>query len=144
MRGIRWMCAAALVVAGAACGESAGAAFDDLVGTWDATTFQVTQVASPGTTVELIASGATFTITLRADSSYLAILTEPETSPDTTTGTWGSSIDLLTLRETGIPGERQFAYVLSGRTVTLTGASVDFDFGNGDEPATLDVTLVKR
>ena len=51
---------------------------------------------------------------------------------------------MLTLRETGVSGNVQFDYVLSGNTISLTGGNVDFDFGNGDEAATLNVTAVKQ
>jgi hypothetical protein len=144
MKCIRWVCAAALVLGGVACGSATDLNPADLVGTWDATKLEFTQVASPGQKVDLVALGGAFSITFNADSSYRAILTAPEASPDTITGTWDGSVDVLTLRETGSTGEQQFDYTLSGSTITLSGADTSFDFGNGDEPAKVGGTLVKR
>lgn len=117
---------------------------DEFVGTWNATKMEFTRVANPTQKVDIIALGVTFRMTFFADSTWRAILTAPLTQPDTTSGTWTASLDVLTLQQTGQSGEQQFDFVLSGNTVTLTGASVDWDFGTGNEPATLSITATKQ
>jgi hypothetical protein len=139
----KWLALTAVLAVGAACGDQ-GPAIPDLVGTWDATKLEFTRVANPSQKVDVIALGATFWIALDADSTWLAVVTIPLSTPDTTTGTWSAGTDVVTLQEDGATGNQQFDYVLSGSTLTLTGANVDYDFGTGDEPATLDVTAVKR
>jgi hypothetical protein len=135
--------AAALVLGAAACSDTS-APMEDLVGTWNATAMVFTRVADTTEKVDVIALGATFRMTLAADSTWTAIQTVPLAVPDTATGTWTASLDVLTLEETGQSGNMQFQYVMSGNTVTLTGGSVDFDFGFGDEPATLSITATKQ
>lgn len=135
--------AAGLVLGAAACSDTS-APMDSFVGTWNATKMVFTSVADTATKLDVIALGATFRMTLAADSTWRAITTEPLATPDTTTGTWSAGVDVLTLEETGQSGNIQFQYVMSGNTVTLTGGSVDFDFGGGDEPATLSITATKQ
>jgi hypothetical protein len=134
---------AGLALGAAACSDNSAPPLDTFVGTWNATKMEFTRVANPTDKIDIIALGATFRITFAADSTWQAIMTVPETAPDTTAGTWTASIDVLTLAETGVSGNMQFTYVLSGNTISLSGANVNFDFGSGDEPATLSLTATK-
>lgn len=138
---IGWTLMFALV---AACGGSSGTG-PDLSGTWNATNFEFVSVASPGTKVELVAAGGHAVLVLKADKSYTVTSAPPGGGDTTTSGTWTSSSDVLTLRETGIGGDMQFAYTLSGNTLTLTGADGEFDFdGDGAmEPAKMNVTATR-
>jgi hypothetical protein len=137
------MASVGFVLGLAACSDS-GPSMDSFVGTWNATKAEFVSEADPTVKQEVIALGASFKITFNADSTWRAIMTAPLMAPDTSSGTWSASIDVLTLVTTGASGETQFAYVLSGNTVTLTGGHVEWDFGNGDEPALLNVTATKQ
>jgi hypothetical protein len=128
----------------AACSDT-GPSADSFVGTWRATKMEFVRVANPSETVDLIADlGGSFTITFSADSTWEAIQTVPSVAPDTVDGHWSVSLDVLTLTQTGQSGNRQFTFVLSGDTITLTGGDVEWDFGSGDEAATLSITLTKQ
>jgi hypothetical protein len=135
---------AGLVLAAAACSDSGAPSIDSFVGTWNATRMEFTRVANPADKEEIIAGGATFQITLKADSTWSGVLTVPPGAADTASGTWSASLDVLTIVTTGMSGEQQFDYVLSGTTLTLSGANTDWDFGSGDEAATLSITLTKQ
>jgi hypothetical protein len=137
------MAMAGLVLGAAACSDS-GPSADSFVGTWSATQMEFTRSANPTETVEIIGEGATFRITFKADSTWTAVLTAPGMSPDTSSGTWSASIDVLTIATTGMSGEQQFQFSLSGNTLTLSGANAEWDFGSGDEAATLSITLTKQ
>lgn len=141
----RGILALAVVVAGLGCGDDGGAPAD-LTGTWNATSLVFTSTTNPAQQEDLIALGATFTIVLRADGTYTSTLAPPGGAPDVATGTWSASTDVLTIQETGDPFTVQFDFSLSGSTLTLTGGGVDYDFdGDGtDDPATLDVVLVRQ
>jgi hypothetical protein len=120
---------AGLVLGVAACSDS-GPSADSFVGTWDAT--------------RIIGDDGTYRITFNADGTWHAVMTVPGVMVDLPSGTWSASIDVLTIVTTGMSGEQQFDYVLSGNTLTLSGANAEWDFGSGDEPATLSMTLTKR
>jgi hypothetical protein len=144
MRSAVGLVIAGLVVGAAACSDSNAPATDEFVGTWNATSMVFTRVADTTQKMDVIALGATFRITFAADSTWQSIQTAPLTQPDTSTGTWAASIDVLTLTQTGQSGNIMFNFVLSGNTVTLTGGNVDWDFGTGDEPAKLSITATKQ
>jgi hypothetical protein len=69
----------------------------------------------------------------------------PGEPTETRSGTWASSSDVLTLRQTGIAGDLQFDYALSGNTLTASGANGEFDFdGDGAmEPAKLSIVATR-
>jgi hypothetical protein len=132
-----------LVLAVTACSDS-GPSADSFVGTWNASKAEFVRVADATDKVEIVAQGGTFQITFNADSTWAAIITAPQILPDTSHGTWSSSIDVLTLVTVGLSGQTQFDFVLSGNTLTLTGGHVTWDFGTGDEEALLNVTAAKQ
>ena len=138
------MATAGLVFGLVACSDSAAPATDDLVGTWNATAAEFVREADPSESVEIIAQGGSFRITLGANGTWSAIVTAPQITPDTSGGTWTASTDVLTLITTGQAGETQFDYVLSGTTITLTDGHVTWDYGNGDEAARLNITATKQ
>lgn len=144
MRNAAGMVIAGLVLAAAACSDSGAPPTDAFVGTWNATKMEFTRVADTTEKVDVITLGVTFRITFAAADTWQAIMTAPLTQPDTTSGTWTASLDLLTLQETGQAFSVEFQFVLSGNTVTLTGGDVEFDFGTGDEAATLSITATKQ
>jgi hypothetical protein len=134
---------AGLVLGVAACSDS-GPSADSFVGTWDATRMEFTRTANPADKEDIIGDDGTYRITFNADGTWHAVMTVPGVMVDLPSGTWSASIDVLTIVTTGMSGEQQFDYVLSGNTLTLSGANAEWDFGSGDEPATLSMTLTKR
>lgn len=130
----------------ASCGDddATGPVNSSLVGTWDATTIQLTSVADPGTMVELISQGANGRLVLQADGGFGLSIGVPGMDTEFGNGDW-SSTDVLTLSfgEGDIQGTWQFDFDLNGDTLRLTGADTEWDFDdNGtDDPAKLDLTL---
>jgi len=131
---------------GAGCsGDSTGTSLPDLVGTWHATTAVVTSVANPGTSVNLIALGATLQITFNANLSYTSTITVPGEAPEVSNGTYVETANQLTLHDNSSSGSDTivFGLGLSGGTLSLTGGTpFTFNFGAGEVPARLDVTAV--
>jgi hypothetical protein len=129
-------------------GDGSGPSPDSFAGTWDATKYEFTNVANTSEKVDVIALGATLVVVLNADETYEATATPPGGAPEVTTGTWHASSDVFTIRETGISGEMQFDYHRSGNTLTLSGASDEFDFDGDDqtppEAARVSAVLVRR
>jgi hypothetical protein len=142
MRAFKWIGFTLLALA---CGGSGGGAGPELAGTWTATKFEFVSTASPATRVELLAMGGHATLVLRADKTYTVTTEIPGEPTETRSGTWASSSDVLTLRQTGIAGDLQFDYALSGNTLTASGANGEFDFdGDGAmEPAKLSIVATR-
>ena len=120
---------------------------NDLVDTWAATAIQLVSVANPGTSVELIALGANGRLVLQANGDFGLSIGIPGEPTEFGNGTWSSTTDVLTLNfgMGDIAGTWQFDVQLSGNTLQLTGADAEYDFDdNGTEdPATLNLTLVR-
>lgn len=133
-----------IALALAACGGGGGTG-PDLSGTWSATRLEYASVASPATKVELVAAGGHASLVLAADKTYTVTTVLPGGAETTTSGTWTSSSDVLTLRETGSSGDMQFGYTLSGNTLTLTGADGEYDFdGDGTmEAAKMNIAATR-
>lgn len=144
MTGVRTIGLLSALAVAAACGSSTGPAASDLVGTWHATRMQYVSTTGLGT-VDIVAAGGTVTLVLNADSTYQLTVTPSGGSADVSAGTWSNSIDVMTVRETGMTGEMQFQMTYTATTLTLTGANTSYDF-NGDgteEAATLNVTFTR-
>ncbi|MFH1018585.1 MAG: lipocalin family protein [Pseudomonadota bacterium] len=125
------------------CGGDGGASTDALAQTWEATKVEYSNSADLLETVDLVALGGTFRITLAADGSYQSMLAPAGEAEETHTGTWEASQDLMTLTQDGQLFSTQYDYVLSGDTLTLTGGDSEYDF-DGDtvpEAAKLDMTF---
>lgn len=138
----------ALALAILSCGgdSSTGPSPQTLAGVWRATYAQFTSQATPTLRVEVIAQGATITLTLNTAGTYSTSMTAPGSPTETTTGTWTSSSDVLTLRETGMSGDVQFDMALNGTTLSLNGGHMMYDV-NGDgteEEAILDMRLTRQ
>ncbi len=137
MRTWMWMAAALAVGAIACSGDGSNPA--DLPGTWTASKMQF--VNSTYGTVDLVSRGGSATLVLNSNKTYTTTVRMPGQPDDVTTGTWNASSDVLSLVESPT-SQMEFDYVLSGNTLTLTGADAPFDF-NGDgyeEPAKLNIT----
>lgn len=136
-----------LAALGAGCSDDGGTgpSQESLAGTWRATKLEYVSVANPANRVEAIGLGMTFTIVLQGNGTFAVTMTHPGEPNESFTGTWSVSHDVFTMRETGEPFDMQFDFVLSGSTLTLTGADVDFDINGDDveEPCKVNVTLVR-
>ena len=126
------------------CGGGTGPDLPNIVGSWHATTIQVTNKANSAQTTNLITLGVTIQVVLNANLSFTATFSAPGQAPDVSTGTYVQTATTLTLTDnTASGGEvNAFTYTLSSSTLTLSGGSLDFDFGSGEVPVRLDVTLV--
>ncbi len=131
------------------CGDSGtGVEPDDLAGTWTATSMIFTQTASPNATVDLVAVDmASLTAVLGADSTYAwTFVFPPDAAEDEDeAGIYTVSGSTLTLSPTGTGSPEMWALARNGDTMTLTDADEMFEFDplDGDEPATLVITLTR-
>jgi hypothetical protein len=136
----------AVVLASACGGKDSPAAptAQTLDGTWRATKAEFVSVANSSRRVDVITQGTTVVLAF-AGSNYTFTQTDPGKSPQVQTGTWSASVDMMTLRPTGVTWSLQFDMTFSGNNLTLNGASVEFDFAaNGvNEQAKLNLTLVR-
>jgi hypothetical protein len=128
-----------------ACGSenAIGPQIPDVVGTWHATLAQVTSVAHPATTMNLIAAGLTLQVVFATDHTFVSTTTTPGEPADISTGTYVETATKLTLNPTqGSTGEVWvFDLALSNGALVLTGATITFDFGTGEEASKLNLTL---
>ena len=117
-----------------------GVLIEDVAGAWDATEWRNTSVADPGTSVDLVADeGLSITMTvLRNSKVYLSV--EP--------GGWTGDRDWLLLEGDRIltrsaDGDgASFVYSLKKDAWSFSGVN-EHDFGGGNEPAVLEVALVR-
>jgi hypothetical protein len=139
-----WLMAAAATTM-VACGDDGGTGPDPetLVGSWRATKAELVSVANPATKVDLVAQGATVLLVLTEAKAFTLTLTVPGQPAEVTTGTWTSSQDLLSLNYSG--GNWQFDLVLSGNTLTLSGANGEWDFNDDgiDDPVKVNLILAR-
>jgi hypothetical protein len=100
----------------------------DLAGTWTATSFVLTSVANPATSVDLVAQdGAVVTLVLGADETYDFTYVSDVEPTENETGTYTVSGSTLTIDPTGTKGPEAFTISRAGDTMTLTGDD-DYDF----------------
>jgi hypothetical protein len=132
--------ATALLVAGAACGNSVSP--EALAGTYDVTVFEFTNQDSTDEKVDLIDLGATITVTITAGGS-LTVETEGLPGAGTETGTIEVDGSDVTVDFDGDVSSGTIDQ--SGDTVTIVlneGVTFD-DFEDGDHPATLRIVMTK-
>jgi hypothetical protein len=117
---------------------------EQITGAWTATRVEYVSVP-PGTTVDLIALGGTATLTLAENSTFHYVVTPAAGSPTTTDGTWTLSGDMLNLTPQGMPFSWQFEATLSSGSLSMSGASVEYDFNHDSTPeqATLNLLFVR-
>ena len=116
-----------------ACGKSQTAPSPaTLTGSWRATRAEYVSRTNSNVRTEIVSRGTVLVLTLNADHSYALAITDPGQAGNLLGGTWSSSSDVLTLKQTGVSGETEFDMVLSGNTLTLTGGHVLYDIeGDG-------------
>jgi hypothetical protein len=142
MRHLTLAAVAALALASVNCGDSVAPA--DLVGTWNATKLEFTNLANASESVDIVALEGAFTITITANGTWQATLTLPGEDPQVGGGTFDLSGSDLVLYETGDPVGTDYSVSLSGNTLTITSTDLTFDFGNGEVAARLDGILVRQ
>jgi hypothetical protein len=127
-------------------GPGAGVAPEDLVGTWRATALTFTNPQDPSQSVDPIALGGHFTLTVAGDSTYWAVMAAPGEIPEIATGSWVIERGFLLVTDDSVPGETTaFEVSLSGSSLTLVTDEEEFDFdGDGvEEPAELRMVLLR-
>ena len=139
-RGVLW--AVPLVVGLAVACSDTTIPEADLVGTWNATRFIFSDFGDPVTDFNVIATGGSVQIVIRANNTYTLTFTLAG-STDTEDGTWSVSGSTLTF-DAGTADVTVLEASLSGNTLTIHTEDVEFDFGNGDEPAQLDATFTRQ
>jgi hypothetical protein len=141
---------AALLAGAGACGggDSNGPSEESLVGTWVAAKAEFVSVANPSLKVDLIGLGGSIRLVLSSGHQFTLTIKPPGGAEEQSTGTWNSSGDEFVLRFAAGPliGDMAFDVSLSGNTLTLTGADAEFDVDGqgGDEPAKLNLTMIRQ
>lgn len=135
----------AAAVVQTACGDSTGVQVDDLVGTWNATVFEFTNIADPSQKVDAIATGGSMSMTVTAGGAISLNITFGGMT-ESTTGTIsvdGSNVTITTDGPAdGDPASGTIS--LSGGTLTInltSGVEFDFDDDGTDEPATVRIVM---
>jgi len=143
----------AVAVLAAACGGSdggsgspTGPSAPTLAGTWKATRAEFVGVANSSQRVEVVSLGVSVTLVLNAAGTFTLTVAEPGMAADVTNGSWTSSSDALKMTPGGMSWSWEFDMTLSGNTLTLSGATFEFDV-NGDDrddQAKLSMTLARQ
>ena len=116
-----------------------------LVGVWTAESLVLTNQQNPGISVDLIATGATFTLSILSTGQYSASLSAFGQA-NTEVGTVTVSGDQITITPTTPPGPAiSGAFYFQGETLVLDGES-EFDFNQDGilEAALVHLELVPR
>jgi len=150
----------ACALAGTGCGGDGGSAAGDsstpaspsgspanqgLEGTWLATSAVFTSASNPAKRTDVVAQGTAVKLELTTTGFALSY-TDTGQAPKVTNGTWSSTKDVLLLKPAGVSWSWEFDMNQSGNSLSLSGASVEFDFAaNGvTEQAKLSMTLVRQ
>jgi hypothetical protein len=128
-----------------ACGDGGtGPQHSALVGTWHATKLRLTSIADPSRTLDYVATGGALTLLFRDDYTATTTYLNPDEAPTSDDWTWSQTGSALTM--TGVGSNSQtwsFHASLSHGVLSLSGATVSWDFGHEDEPTRMDMTLTK-
>lgn len=136
--------ATALALLATGCGkdDEVGPKPEEITGAWRAAKLEYVSKANPSTRIDLIAQGGAATLAIRTDHSVQFVVTESGSAPDTTTGTWSLDGDLFRVTPAGSPWSWTWDVSLSGGTLTLSGADMEFDFDGDDVPEEADQNVV--
>ena len=141
--------AAALFAFTVACGGDDGVGptsnVAPLVGDWSAVALVVTSNLDPERSVDLVDSGASFSINVQPSGQYTATLVAFG-FPSTEIGTLRIEGDeIVFTREFPSNETSRAEFTISGNQVTLRGATeFDFDLNGTNQPSTLVSTLVRQ
>ena len=140
-----WLMGLATTALSLACGggNGTGPSPETLTGTWQATKAEMVSQANPATKVDLVALGGQVRLVLTGSKTFTLTVSMPGDPDEITTGSWSSSVDLLTLAYAS--GAWQFSMTLSGDPLTLSGADAEYDFNDDgqDEPAKINLVMVR-
>ncbi len=140
--------AAALVAVAGACGKSGTApSSTELAGTWRATKVEYVNLANHNQKVELVSTGAVYTLVLAADGTFTMTGSHPGDDPLSLAGHYEASVDVLKLIYTaGAYGQAEFDMSLSASTLTLSGGHAPYDVNgdNQDEESLLNLVLTRQ
>jgi hypothetical protein len=140
--------AVALVAVVGACGKSGTApSTTELAGSWRATKVEYVNLTNQSQKVELVSSGAVYTLVLTAGGTFTLTGSHPGDDPISLAGRYEASVDVLSLTYTsGALGEAQFDMTLSGNTLTLSGGHAPYDVNGDDldEEALLNLVLARQ
>ena len=116
-----------------------------LSGTWRASRAEFVSAANSSVRIEVISLGTVVVLTLDVSGTYTQKITDPGQQGTTETGTWAASREVLTLSRSAT-SNTQFAYGLSGNTLTLTGGHALFDVNDDGvaEEAVLNAVLARQ
>lgn len=116
-----------------------------LEGTWKATKAEFISATNSAKRTDVVAQGTTVTLAI-AGNTFTQTFADPGQTPRVTTGTWTSTKDTMSLTPSGMSWSWQFDMSQSGNSLSLSGASVEFDFAaNGVmEQAKLYMTLARQ
>jgi hypothetical protein len=138
----------------ASCGGSSGgdngspaspSTLATLAGSWKATRAEFVSASNASVRVEIVAQGATLTLTLDSAGTYTQKIVDPGQAGQTTSGTWSATKDILTLKPAGMTWNIEFDMTLTGTTLTLSGGHVSFDVnGDGRDEETLAYLTLAR
>ena len=132
--------------------DDEGITLKDFEGSWEATSFVITSIDDPSTSLGLIAAGGAFTLVVDDSGNGEGSVVLPEALGGITLPFIGSVelVDQETIRVTFDqeipPLLTNFAgpLMLEGDTMTVTDESSTFDFGTGEVPVTGTFILVRR
>ncbi len=113
---------------------------DALVGSWTATSMVVSNDANPSETVDLLAEGVSFTLTMTAEGAYTGNFSSPGEN-ESFSGTYVVNGFSLTLSEEGDDDEILAFTLADGLLILTMDESWDFDEDGTDEDATMVVQL---
>jgi len=141
------------VALGAACGEIASLNADltpeILSGDWEATTVQITNLANPAETIDLLALGGELSFRFTLDGDATQFLTLPgEEEPEVSTATYEIDSPYLIFVDES-EQVQTYAYELqstqTGNSLTLATNDLVFDFdGDGTpDPALFAVVMIR-
>ena len=135
----------ALLLVGCGDDNTIGPKPAEIMGNWTATKVEYVSKAAPATRVDVIGLGTVVVLRFNTDHSLLYIETESAGSPVTTRGVWSLDEGILRVTPSGMSLSWEWSAHLSGNTLTLSGADMEYDFdGNGfPEAADQNMTLVR-
>jgi hypothetical protein len=112
------------------------------VGTWHATRAEYVSVADSSKRVNIVSQGSTVTLVLDT-STFTLTITNPGETPKVTTGSWTFTTNTMTLAPSGTSFTWVFDTMVSGESMSLSGAHVQFDFSGTMEEAILTLVLTR-
>ena len=142
-----WLVPALLLLSGPGCGKdkAVGPKPTEITGNWNATKAEYVSRTTPQSRVDLVALGGTVKVSIREDHGWVFVHTPSGGGPDSATGTWKLDGDLFRVTPTGMPWECVYEVSLSGGTLHLDDADMEYDFDDDGQPDAADqfLTLVR-